>query len=79
MRPTHLSLVNYTWRNACLCTKHQNFALKLKAITSVDGKLSTNQDTVAKWSIKEISSFVNELAVDKVVFSSWKKVDIGLK
>ena len=48
MRPTHLSLVNYTWRNACLCTKHQNFALKLKAITSVDGKLSTNQDTVAK-------------------------------
>ena len=77
MRPTHLSLVNYTSKNACLCPKHQNFALKLKAITSVGGKLSTNPDTVAKLSIEEISSLVNELPVDKVVFSALKKVDIG--
>ena len=77
MRPTHLSLINYTSRNACLCTKHQNFALKLKAITSVGGKLRTNSDTVAKLSIEEISSLVNGIAVDKVVFSAWKKVDIA--
>ena len=77
MRPTHLSLVNYTSKNVCLCPKHQNFALKLKAITSVGGKLSTNPDTVAKLSIEEISSLVNELPVDKVVFSALKKVDIG--
>ena len=39
MRPTHSSLVSYNSRNACFCTKHQNFALKLKTITSVGGKL----------------------------------------
>ena len=70
MRPTHVSLVNYTSRNACLCTKHQNFALRLKSITSVGGKLSTNPDTVVELSIDEISSLVNGLAVDKVVFST---------
>ena len=61
MRPTHLSLVNYTSKNACLCPKHQNFVLKLKAITSVGGKLSKNPNTVATLSIEEISSLVNEL------------------
>ena len=70
MGPTHVSLVNYTSRNACLCTKHQNFALRLKSITSVGGKLSTNPDTVVELSVDEISSLVNGLAVDKVVFST---------
>ena len=79
MRPTLLSLVIYTSRNACLCTKHQNFALKLKTITSVGGKLSINPDTVAKLSIGEISSFINDLALGKVVFFAWKKFDIAFK
>ena len=63
----------------CLCTKHQNFALKLKALISVGGKLNTNPDTVAKLSIAATSSFVNDLAVNKVVFPAWKKVDIAFK
>ena len=41
--------------------------------------LRTNSDTVAKLSIEEISSLVNEIAVDKAVFSAWKKVGTDSK
>ena len=79
MCPRLLSLVVYTSRNACLCTKHQNFALKLKTITPLGGKLSANPDTVAKLSIGEISSLINDLALGKVVFFARKKFDIAFK
>lgn len=58
--------------------KHQNFTLQLKAITSGGGKISANRNTVAKVSNEEISSLVNKLVVDKVVFSAWKEVDVVL-
>ena len=58
--------------------KHQNFTLQLKAIASGRGKISTNRNTVAKLSNEEISSLVNKLVVDKVVFSAWKETDVVL-
>lgn len=58
--------------------KHQNFTLQLKAITSGRGKISTNRNTVAKPSNEEISSLVNKLVVDKVVFSAWNEIDVVL-
>ena len=79
MRPKQLFLVNCISRNASFCTKQQNFALKLKAITSVGGKLSTNPETVAELSIAAVSSLGNELAVDKIAFSTWKKINIAFK
>ena len=32
IRPKYIKLTNCVSRNACLCTKHQNFALKLRAL-----------------------------------------------
>ena len=57
-----LSLLNYSSKNACLCKKLQNFASKLKTITSVGGKLSINPGTVVKLFIKKISSLAKELS-----------------
>ena len=44
MRPFHIALDNFTSHNACLCSKHQNFALKLKALKSTSAKISVNPD-----------------------------------
>ena len=69
---------NYISRYTLLFMKHQNFTLQLKAITSGGGKISANRNTVAKLSNEEISSLVNKLVVDKVVFSAWKEIDVVL-
>ena len=55
------------------------FCLKAQSYYISWCKLSTNPDTVTKLSIEEISSLVNEFAVDEVVFSAWKKVDITFR
>ena len=34
-RPAYLLLVNFASRNVCLCSRHQNLALKLKALKSI--------------------------------------------
>ena len=31
----HILLVNFTTRNACLCTRHQNLSLKLKSLQAL--------------------------------------------
>jgi len=47
-RPAYIMLANFTNRNSCLCTKHQNVALKLKMLKGMyRGKLiqTKNPDT----------------------------------
>ena len=46
MRPVHISLVNFPKSNACLCTRNQNFALKLRTLKSVGVKNSVYPKTV---------------------------------
>ena len=50
--------------------------MKLKAIISADGKISSNPDIVAELSTEEISSVLNNLEINTIMFSSWKKVDV---
>ena len=53
MRPSNYLLVNFTKRNACLCTRHQNIALKLKSLQALkiveritpDAFIKNNSDT----------------------------------
>ena len=46
--PLHIMPVNFTCRNTCLCRKHQNMALKLKAVKSAGVQVSTNPDTFVR-------------------------------
>ena len=46
--PLHIMPVNFTSRNTCLCWKHQNMALKLKAVKSAGVQVFTNPDTCVR-------------------------------
>lgn len=48
MRPTHYVLANFVNRRSCLCTRHQNLALKLKMLKTLDKTVQTNPDTFSK-------------------------------
>jgi hypothetical protein len=70
MRPKYIKLTNCLSRNACLCTKHQDFALKLKAFKKEGINVTQNPDDFVKHNV--------EMDVDKlpeiVTFSRWKRV-----
>ena len=48
LRPLHIMPVNFTSRNTCLCRRHQNMALKLKAVKYAGVQVSTNPDTFVR-------------------------------
>jgi hypothetical protein len=76
MRPTYISLTQYISRNQCLCQKHQNFALLLKAAKSVGADVSLNPEDYTKditpANANELVSKVNR---DVVTYEQWKSVD----
>ena len=63
-RQNFIKVCHYTSHNSCLCTKHQSFALKFKALKSTDAKISVNLDTVTNQ------------PQDLITYIAWKKVDI---
>ena len=75
LRPKYLSFVNFAARVTCLCTKHQNFALKLKCLKSLNVNTVTSPDVFTEKNggtdIKEILSKIN---VEKVNFQEWKRI-----
>ena len=76
MRPPNILLVNFTTRNACLCTRHQNLSLKLKSFQALkvvethnpDMFIKSNSDTETDSKMKQID--------DKIGYNIWKKVKV---
>ncbi|WAR19905.1 hypothetical protein MAR_001743 [Mya arenaria] len=66
-RPKHITLVNYAARVTCLCTKHQNFALKLQCLKIYGVTTNTSPDSFSE----NLKSIVSE---DNVHFKEWKRV-----
>lgn len=54
--PSHVRLTKFLSRNSCLCAKHQNMALKLKALKS----LSVNPEHVDGTAVREALSQLTE-------------------
>ena len=48
LRPAHCALANFTNRNTCLCTQHQNIALKLKMLKQTKIFETENPDVFIK-------------------------------
>ena len=48
MKPPNYLSVNFTTRNACLCTRHQNVALKLKSLQALKIVETHNPDAFIK-------------------------------
>lgn len=74
MRPIHILTTSFISRSTCLCTKHQNMALLLKALRKQDKEVPANPETFAMEGIAE-EMLRNKLS-DHVVFSQWKKIQI---
>lgn len=70
LRPKHILLSSCLGRNVCLCTKHQNLALKLQALRKCGLDIQQNPETFIK---SECLIDMDKLP-EKVQFSKWKRV-----
>ena len=76
MRPPNILLVNFTTRNACLCTRHQNLSLKLKFLQALKVVQTHNPDMfIRSNSDTEIDSNMQQIEDDKIGYNIWKKVN----
>lgn len=46
LRPPHVMLANFASRRICLCTRHQNLALKIKSLQNAGLKCSKDPDVL---------------------------------
>ena len=76
-RPACLLLVNFASRNVCLCSRHQNLALKLKALKSIQVTGLTNPDSFIKaHDAEQISTLLRKIQGKTVKYEIWKKVRV---
>lgn len=67
-------LVNFCHWNTCLCSRHQNLALKIKAIQDVAG--TKNPDNfIGNNSDDDIQENLRKLDKTNVTFNEWKRVE----
>lgn len=78
-RPKHILPVSFAVRKTCLCTKHQNMSLKLKAIKQHTALQYTNNvDTFfSKHTDDDIKESLTVIEAQQIRYSTWKKVDTG--
>ena len=82
LRPNHILLTKLITRNTCLCSKHQNFAMKLKCLRSLGIEISPNPETVSrKVTEEDLKKMIagNLLSDDDIENEEWKRVDVDGK
>lgn len=75
-RPKHVTLVNFAARVTCLCTKHQNAALKLQCLKKYGVTNNTSPDSFVQSNTKEelTQNLSTNLTSNEIVFKQWKRV-----
>ena len=76
MRSIHIALASFTSHDACLCAKHQNFALKLQALNSTGAKI---RGTVAHQSQEDNTSCLGLIISDSIIYAVCKIVYVLVK
>ena len=78
MRPSNYLLVNFTTRTACLCTRHQNMALKLKSLKLLRIVDTQNLDVFVKQNtdadVDAVIRKITETGENKIAYDIWKKL-----
>jgi len=81
--PAYIMLANFTNRNSCLCTKHQNVTLKLKMLKGkYKGKLvqTENPDAfIRRGTDTSIKETLDKIIDQRVTYEVWKKGEIEVK
>ncbi|XP_069139329.1 uncharacterized protein [Argopecten irradians] len=78
LRPQHVVLANFASRKTCLCSRHQNMALKLRALIAKGVRCSKNPDECVK-DKDTIIQQIRDLEVTEISYKHWKKVQEGDK
>ena len=80
MRPSNYLLANFTTRIVCLCTRHQNMALKLKSLKLLKIVDTQNPDVFVKQNtdadVDALIRKITETGEDKIVYDILKKVKV---
>ena len=80
MRPSNYLLVNFTTQTTCLCTRHQNMALKLKSLKLLKIVVTQNPDVFVKQNtnaaVDAVIRKITETGEDKIAYDMWKKVKV---
>lgn len=75
MRPKNILTVRYLSRKVCLCQKHQNIALKLRALRNVGvSGLPLRPDNLLEFSAVEVKQHLETIQEEHVKFQEWRKV-----
>ena len=73
----HIKPVQFASRNLCLCQKHQNITLKLKAMKSLGLAVNENPDEFIKsHNEAEIDDLLDGLQAEQVQFEEWSRVKV---
>ncbi|CAC5387896.1 unnamed protein product [Mytilus coruscus] len=80
-RPNYFLLANFASRKTCLCSRHQNMALKLKAMRSLGLNFSKSPDSFIKDqdTNEKLRNTLETKLPEEVKFTQWKKVLDGNK
>ena len=76
MRPKHVRLTRCLGRNVCLCTKHQNMALKLQALRKHGLDIPQNPETFIKSDRRTVEK---SKIPDMIIYPKWKSVTLENK
>ncbi|KAL3862593.1 hypothetical protein ACJMK2_008550 [Sinanodonta woodiana] len=80
-RPKYLLLANFASRRTCLCARHQNMALKLKAMRSLGLNLPKSPDAFIKKqdTNENLKETLETSLPDMGKYTQWKKLAEGQK
>lgn len=76
LRPKHVLTANFCSRATCLCSRHQNTALKLKAPKNCGAAVNINPDSFIELypDQEKIDELLEGIDKSDITFSEWKKV-----
>lgn len=73
MKPEHILYANFSSRKTCLCTKHQNVALKIRCLRKYGIQAPTNPDVFIK-EFKDnqtVLEAIEEICPHEIKFFHW--------
>ena len=79
IRPKHVLLMSFITRDSCLCTKHQNMSLTLKAVRRLDINTSVNREKMLEIKEEVLKATQDTITFDDIVVRQWKHVPIECK
>lgn len=79
IRPKHILLTSLITRDTCLCTRHQNMTLTLKAVKRQGVDVSLNGEKMLESKDTLLQEIEDKVTLDNIGISQWKRVPIELK